>query len=256
MNYIGMAVTDIGISKKTNQDSVCIKIAQKPDGDQVVMVVMCDGMGGLEKGELASATVIRYFSEWFENVLPYYIESYTWEALGEEWRKIVIEQNQRISNFGKLLRVSLGTTLSAMLILNNQYMIVHVGDSRIYQIKDGIEQLTEDQTFIAREIKLGNMTVEQAMTDPRRNVLLQCVGASTIVEPAIFYGTVEPDSAFLFCTDGFRHVISEQEMYDVFKVEQLKDQEDMGQKMQYLIDVVKSRKEKDNITTAIIKCMQ
>lgn len=255
MKYVGMAVTDIGISKETNQDSVCIKVAETPDGRQVVMTVMCDGMGGLDKGELASATVIRCFCDWFDNALPYYVENYTWEALGEEWRKLVVEQNQKIGNFGKLLRVSLGTTLTAMLILNDQYMTVHVGDSRVYRITDRMEQLTEDQTFVAREMRLGNMTYEQAMNDPRRNVLLQCVGASGVVEPEIRYGTVVPGSAFLFCTDGFRHVITEQDMLNVFRVDQLGDTEDMRQKMEYLIGIVKSRGERDNITTALLKCI-
>lgn len=69
MNYIGTAVTDIGISKKTNQDSVCVKIAESEKHGQVAMVVLCDGMGGLAKGELASATVIRAFSKWFDDLI-------------------------------------------------------------------------------------------------------------------------------------------------------------------------------------------
>lgn len=254
MRYIGMAETDVGISKKTNQDSVSIKIAETPDKRQIAMAVMCDGMGGLEKGELASATVIRCFNEWFEKVLPEKVDNYSWEKLGEEWKDMIVEQNQKILDFGKLLRVNLGTTLSAMLIMDDKYMIAHVGDSRIYCITDKVEQLTEDQTFVTREVKRGTMTLEQALADPRRNMLLQCVGASRIVEPDMIYGDVIPDSMFMFCTDGFRHVISEQEMYDVFGRDKTDKPDEMRQRIRLLINTVKDRGEKDNITAALIKC--
>lgn len=254
MRYTGMAETDVGISKKTNQDSVCIKIAETPDKKQIVMAVMCDGMGGLEKGELASATVIRCFNDWFEKTLPEKIDNYSWEKLGEEWTDMIVEQNQKILDFGKLLRVNLGTTLSVMLIMDDKYMIAHVGDSRVYRITDKVEQLTEDQTFVTREVKRGTMTLEQAMADPRRNMLLQCVGASRIVEPVMLYGDVVPDSVFMLCTDGFRHVISEQEMYDVFGADKTDKPDEMRQRIRLLINTVKDRGEKDNITAALIKC--
>ena len=62
--------TDIGIRKETNQDSMCVKEAQTDKGN-ILFTVICDGMGGLEKGEVASATIINAFSTWFENELPY-----------------------------------------------------------------------------------------------------------------------------------------------------------------------------------------
>lgn len=254
MKYVGMAETDVGISKKTNQDSVCIKIAETPDKKQIVLAVVCDGMGGLEKGELASATVIRCFNEWFEKVLPEKIDNYSWDKLGEEWKDMITEQNQKILSFGKLLRVNLGTTLSAMLIMEDKYMIAHVGDSRIYSITNKVEQLTEDQTFVTREVKRGTMTMEQAMADPRRNMLLQCVGASRIVEPEMIFGEVVPDSVYMLCSDGFRHVINEQEMYDVFGRDKTDKPEEMRQRIRLLINTVKDRGEKDNITAALIKC--
>lgn len=254
MRYVGMAETDVGISKKTNQDSVSIKIAEMPDKRQVVMAVMCDGMGGLEKGELASATVIRCFNEWFENVLPERIAHYSWEQLGEEWKEMIVQQNQKILDFGKLLRVNLGTTLSVMLIMDDKYMIAHVGDSRVYRITNKVEQLTEDQTFVTREVNRGTMTLEQALADPRRNMLLQCVGASRVVEPVFLYGDVVPDSVFMLCTDGFRHVINEQEMYDVFGRDKTDKPDEMRQRIRLLINTVKDRGEKDNITAALIKC--
>lgn len=254
MNFIGSAVTDIGNTKQTNQDSACIKIANTDRLGQVAMVVLCDGMGGLDKGELASATVIRAFAAWFENELPKHITKLSWKKLSEEWEKMIKEQNYRISQFGRKSNVSLGTTVTAMLVIDNKYLIAHVGDSRAYEITNGIRQLTDDQTFIAREIKKGAMTPEQAAKDPRRNMLLQCIGASRIVEPQMLAGDIKEDTVFMFCSDGFRHVLTNEEMFGSFNPIKAANAVTMEQNSKYLIDVVKSRKERDNITVALLKC--
>lgn len=253
MKYFGSASTDIGIVKSTNQDSVCIKIADFEDKGQVAMTVICDGMGGLAKGELASATVIRRFSDWFEKELPRMIRSYTKEKISAEWVRIIREQNQKILTYGKKAEVNLGTTLSVILIIDNNYIIAHVGDSRVYEISDGVKQLTEDQTFINREIKAGRMTPEEAAVNPKRNMLLQCVGASREVNPEIMYGTVRPNTVFMLCSDGFRHVLTDAEIFENFNPANINSIETMKQNSDYLIDVVKKRNERDNITVALLK---
>lgn len=254
MRYMGSAVTDTGIIKKTNQDSVCLKIADTKEHGQIAMGVICDGMGGLEKGELASATVIRTFEEWFDKQLPWKIREYTWEGLAADWERMLKASNQRILNYGKRLQITLGTTVSAILIIEEKYMIAHVGDSRIYKIKESVEQLTEDHTFVAREVKRGNMTEEQAKRDHRRNVLTQCVGASAMVNPDILYGAVEADSVYMICSDGFRHEVKTEEIYERFCARNIRDIGEMTRNSQYLIEQVKRRNEKDNISVALIKC--
>ena len=254
MNFIGTAVTDIGNVKQTNQDSVCVKIANTEKNEHVAMVVLCDGMGGLDKGELASATVIRAFIAWFENELPKHLTRLNWKTVSSDWERLIKEQNYRISQYGKQIDVSLGTTVTAMLIIENKYLISHVGDSRVYEIAKGFRQLTEDQTFIAREIKKGTMTPEQAAKDPRRNMLLQCVGASRNVEPQMLTGDIKEDTVFMFCSDGFRHVLSDEEMYESFNPVNAVNAVTMEQNSKKLIDVVKSRNERDNITVALLNC--
>lgn len=255
MQFIGAAITDIGISKKTNQDSVCVKVAETKRHGQVAMVVLCDGMGGLDKGELASATVIRAFSNWFENELPNQIDKYSWNNISTEWDKLAKEQNYLIGQYGKRVDVSLGTTLTAMLVIEGEYLIVHIGDTRAYLITDNVEQLTEDQTFINREIKSGRMTPEESKLDPRRNMLLQCVGASKTIKPQIITGKIKKNSVFMFCSDGFRHVLSDEEIYENFNYINVSTVQTIEQNAKYLIETVKSRKEKDNITVAILKCI-
>lgn len=81
MHYFATADTDIGNTKSTNQDSLLIKHASYCGGE-VMLAVICDGMGGLSKGELASATVIKEFSKWFEEELPYELEKLDMNVIG------------------------------------------------------------------------------------------------------------------------------------------------------------------------------
>lgn len=133
-------------------------------------------------------------------------------------------------------------------------MIAHVGDSRVYRITDSVEQLTEDHTYVAREVKKGNMTPEQAERNPKRNVLTQCVGASEIVIPEILLGETEEDTVYMLCSDGFRHELSEDEMFEEFRPLHVRTVEEMEQNSRVLVERVKERKERDNISVALVKC--
>lgn len=90
--------------------------------------------------------------------------------------------------------------------------MAQVGDTRAYELGTVITQLTEDQSYVAREVKRGNMTPEQARIDSRRNVLLQCIGASAQVMPEIKRGMIKSGNSYLLCSDGFRHELTEDEM--------------------------------------------
>ena len=81
MRFEAIADTDIGISKTTNQDSLIIKHG-KSDRGEILMAIICDGMGGLAKGELASAAVIREFAKWFEEELPFELENLDMRVIG------------------------------------------------------------------------------------------------------------------------------------------------------------------------------
>lgn len=255
MKYIGTAVTDVGISKSTNQDSICIKIADTKQLGQIAMAIICDGMGGLAKGELASAAVIRVFENWFNTQLPKQLDNLDLKEVAGRWDYMIKEQNYKILEYGKQIGANLGTTFTGMLMVKNQYVIVHVGDTRVYKIGENIRQLTEDQTFIARELKKGTMTPEQAKTDSRRNMLLQCVGASRTVSPDILYGEVTGDTIYMLCSDGFRHVLNEQEIYEKLNPKSAATMDILNQNAKILIEEAKKRNEKDNISVALIRSM-
>lgn len=255
MNYQIALHTDSGIKKSENQDSSCIKIASTDKGN-VLLALICDGMGGLSKGEVASGELIRCFSGWFEREVPYILAQQSpMEEIRYQWKRMIKEKNQDIGAYGKSLHLQLGSTLTALFILEDgSYIIGHVGDSRAYKITDSsIAILTEDQTVVAREVKKGNLTPLQAENDPRRNVLLQCVGASKAVEPVFYYGQIFAGECVMLCSDGFRHKVSEKEIRDAFCPRNNSDESAMKEHLAQLIELNKSRLETDNITAMLIK---
>lgn len=251
MYFVAAADTDVGIVKTTNQDSVCVKIAETQYG-QIAMAMVCDGMGGLEKGELASAAVINEFSEWFVNELPNNINDFKWDYVGDKWAHMIKKLNRDIGDYGKYYGISLGTTVTVMLLFNNEYLIAHVGDSRAYELKYELRQLTDDHSLVGRDVRQGILTEEEAERDPRRNVLLQCVGASKSVNPQIIQGEIDGNTSYLLCSDGFRHVLDRTEILDAAGPQNVTASKEMQAGLRKLIDTAKARGEQDNISALLI----
>lgn len=251
MRYMVTADTDVGIVKQTNQDSLCLFHADSLQGE-IVMAVICDGMGGLAKGELASATVIRTFENWFHNELGYELAALDMKVIANKWELLLKELNLKIMEYGKQHHVSLGTTFTGLLIVGTVYFVVHIGDTRLYYIDSNIQQITEDHTLVAQKIRNGEITPEQAETDAERNVLTQCVGASPRIIPQTFFGDIHP-GVYMLCSDGFRHKVSIHEIQYAFQKEILSNQDLMHSQAKNLISIVKQRQERDNISVVLIR---
>ncbi len=253
MNFIISANTDIGIAKATNQDSLHVKTINTNQG-RMVFAIMCDGMGGLEKGEVASATVVNAFIDWSVTSLPALCSAPLEDSvIRSQWEQIITRENEKIKAYGASQGVRMGTTVVVMLLTQNRYYILNVGDTRAYEIVSGMRQITADQTFVAREIALGHMTPEQAAMDSRRNVLLQCVGASEVVYPDMFFGDVQANATYMLCTDGFRHEITPEEIYQYLQPGALYDYAGMERNAAYLIELNKQRQERDNISVVLVR---
>jgi len=253
MNFILAAETDKGIVKATNQDSFGAKVFSTCIGS-VVFAVMCDGMGGLSRGELASATVVSKLMQWASDRLPVLCEDGLKEdVLCTEWTALVSLCNDKIKEYGDSQGISLGTTLTALLLTEYRCYVLNVGDSRIYQVTDDVAVLTEDHSLVAREIAMGNLTEEAAKTDSRRGVLLQCIGASEQVYPDIFSGNTVNNAVYFLCTDGFIHEITKAEIYSGLNPSCMTDAVSMKANMRRLIEVNKARMERDNISVLAIR---
>ena len=198
-------------------------------------LVQSDGMSGLHKGELASAAMLRMLSAWFEMEFPELLyRGLRMETLKESWNHLIRKANEQFQRHGKRNSFKMGTTMVAVLLAGKTYYICNVGDSRVYRIKQHVELLTKDQTFVQQEIDSGRMTSEQSNTDIRRNILLQCVGASHKVKPDYYTGTIESGTVFLLCSDGFRHVVSEEELLQSLTPKNIKNE--YGMKIRLLAE--------------------
>lgn len=250
MKYLSVGLTDIGITREINQDAWYICSCESVCGS-IVMAVVCDGVGGFHEGEYASRYVVQAFATWFYQAqLSIFTRPITENVMREEWGRLIEQVNRDLqSQPGKRM----GTTVSALLLTIDCYYVVHVGDSRIYRISEGaIQQITEDQSFVAREVAAGRMTKEQAKVDSRRNVILQCIGGNGNIEPAFYSGFSFCDSAFLLCSDGFVHELSEEEYISQLCPTTLVDEEMIRRRLSDMIEIAKERQEHDNITACIV----
>ena len=234
MDFIISATTDIGNTKNTNQDSYNARVI-RTQSEKMAFAVLCDGMGGLSKGEVASASVVKAFCNWVDMKLPILCENGLEDAdIQKDWCGIAIDFNEKIKNYGK----KCGLTS---------------GDTRAYDIMDKVSVLTKDQTVVSREVELGNLTEEQAKYDARRSVLLQCIGASDYIYPDIFIGNTKKDAVYMLCSDGFRHEISNDEIYNYLNPSVMLDKDIMKKNMDTLVEINKQRQERDNITVVSIR---
>ena len=226
--------TDAGIRKGVNQDSLLLKLL-KNDTEEILFAVLCDGMGGMQKGELASATVIRTFSEWFDNNYVKGKGTGPVEKIQKQWKQLFAKVNAGLIQYGKESGVSLGSTATAILLSSNgTYLIGHVGDTRIYRMNEKVTQLTEDHVYSG-------------------NILLQCIGVNEFIKPQFLRGFVQRGESILLCSDGFRHVVTEKELYENLHRGVRADIEAMKWKLVKMIELNKKRKEKDNISAILIK---
>lgn len=256
MKYLTACDTTIGKRKKVNQDSLLIKYASY-HGKQILFTVLCDGMGGLERGEVASASVIWQFSDWFEQKFSVFLEEEDREyCIFNSWNLLLQNMNKRIADYGKKKKIQLGTTATAALFWDGEYYIAHVGDCRMYELSDAIVQLTKDQTLVAQEVEKGILTEEEAKRDSRRNVLLQCIGASEFVQASYTRGKIKEDAVYLLCCDGFRHEIEKEEMFDYFYPPKMKSEEKLRKTCKLLLELNMKRGEQDNISVIAIKTEQ
>jgi len=255
MNYICAAQTDIGIVKETNQDSHCVRVAQSEKYGPILFAAVCDGMGGLSKGELASATVLKEFMYWFEFTLADYLEraDVDFNYIKNEWTGMIKQLNEKIGSFGTRNRYNLGTTLVMILGIKDKLYVANVGDSRLYKITDKVYRMTTDHSLVAQEIATGKLRPEDEETDSRRNVLLQCIGASQSVAPEIQEYALEKNAVYILCSDGFRHLISEAELFGLLSPNVVVTEEGLSRTLRDIIELLMSRNERDNITAVAVK---
>ena len=127
-------------SKYLSNFSCFIKGLNKFDADKVESY-----MGGLSRGEIASATVIREFEKWFIKELPFELKKIDMNVIGYKWSLLLRSLNISIREYVQKFSERLGTTFTGTLFINNQFVVVHVGDTRLYHIDTSLKQMTNSR---------------------------------------------------------------------------------------------------------------
>ena len=146
-------ITDKGATRPSNQDSFCARISNF-GRETIAMLAVCDGVGGLQSGELASTGAVRCFEEWFEQQLPEIVQNgLTADVVFFSWHRMLETLHTALCSYSGKTGIQLGTTVSALLLTRDDLYQVQVGDSRIY-LDDGLGlvQLSKDQTLAMREV--------------------------------------------------------------------------------------------------------
>lgn len=190
------AVSHVGKVRSNNQDSGYAGHT---------LFVVADGMGGHAGGDVASAIATK-------RVMQVDVDYATAQDAEFALQSALIAANSQLAEtvFEHAELTGMGTTVSAMIVLENQVAIAHIGDSRIYLLRDGeLSQITVDHTFVQRLVDSGRITEQEAMVHPRRSVLMRVLGdveASPEVD-TIILATV-PGDRWLICSDGLSGVVS------------------------------------------------
>lgn len=202
------ARTFVGSVKTVNQDAYCVLVGQAGP-QEVGLLAVCDGVGGLSSGELASSVAVRELSRWFEGgVARRLADGAPAGGLAPSdvrrlWTGYFEDLNGRMWAYSQNLNVRMGTTFTGVVLVEGGFVVGHVGDCRAYRLgPDGAELLTRDQTLVQRELDAGRISAEQARRHPQASVILQALGAQETIAPAFSFGEAAPGDTLLICSDG------------------------------------------------------
>lgn len=223
-------LSDVGSSKKINQDKVRIKKVDTKYGE-IMLAMVCDGMGGLARGDVACNTIVRLFSIWLSENKEDIIENQ--ERIIEDWRGIIIELNELIWGYGQQRRVRLGASMSVLLLLpDGTYYAANVGDTRIYH--------------------MSKETIHQVIEEPQ-DASKFMFGTIEIVTPLFVIEKSNGGERFLLCSNGFYRKISEKDMYKRLWSDQEENSEEINIKLEKIVHELKLLGERDNISAIVIQ---
>lgn len=239
MKYVHTSVSKIGLQRLDNEDAV--GVFECPNG---LLVVVCDGLGGNKAGEVASQLTVNIvfntFNESDESDYLVRIKNSIIKA-----NRSVLEQ----SSVNKDLS-GMATTVEVLFLTDDTAYWGHVGDSRIYNSKNGkLKQLTKDHSLVQKLLDEGYLTVKEAENHPNKNIIMRALGDSASLDIDLSKQKLnnKDDHKFFVCTDGVTSVITDNELEEFLKLDNI---ESVSQNLSQLIE---ERGAPDNYTFAFVK---
>ena len=248
MEFCG--ITNSGKIRKHNQD--VFKMQTNEDKDVVVLVV-CDGMGGANAGNVASETAAGAFMDHMKSIL-YNAGNTTQSEIASLMVDAVLAANTAV--YDKSLQdeefEGMGTTLTAAVSTNDGEVVVNIGDSRLYHVTNGkITQITRDHSVVEDMIEKGEITRNEARRHPSRNLITRALGTGYYEPPDVFFLKMDSSDTIILCSDGLSNVVTDNEI-------QFESQRDTSvhEMCDSLVDMALTRGAPDNVTVVILKKQQ
>ena len=205
LKYYGK--TDFGKKRLINEDSFAI-------GPNGIFCAVADGMGGAPAGDIASSLFCETCSLIFEGAGTENLEDSLLRV-----HKAFTVANSRIFAHGMKNPGAggLGCTAELLTFAQNSYVLGHIGDSRVYRLRDGrLFQLTIDHSFVQSQIEKGILREQQARTHSLRHMLLKALGVNMELDFDVIEGTLEKKDLFLLCSDGLSDMVEDSRMEEIF----------------------------------------
>lgn len=206
-------LSDPGMVRSHNEDS----ISQVPDYG---LVILADGMGGYNAGEVASGIAVSLISAETKQMLD---QQDAWRA-GPGGAKPVAESilsDQVKRANASVFRAAqsqpqyagMGTTLVTGLFFDNRVAVAHIGDSRAYRLRgDQLSQITRDHSLLQEQIDSGMISREEGRRSQHKNLVTRALGIDPEVEPEIHVHDVKPEDVYLLCSDGLNDMVEDEEI--------------------------------------------
>lgn len=229
--------TDPGLVRTANQDAYCID-------EEGRFFIVADGMGGHAGGEEAS----RIATEVIQSYLSEHWESSKLSA--ELLKDSVLKANHAIiqDQMAHPARSDMGTTVVVVIFRDDQPMCAHIGDSRLYRLRGAqLDQITDDHTWVARAMKMGDITPTQARVHPWRHILSKCLGREDLNQVDIQSFDYQSHDRLLLCSDGLTEELSDHVITTHMKAIRSCDKAAIA-----LIDAAKDSGGRDNITVILV----
>ena len=211
MKVIGRS--DTGRVRPTNQDAfVCGQLS-----DTTHFAVVCDGMGGANGGNVASAIAIKVIAD---RIVDTYHDGMAETALRHMLESAVSAANIEIFDAAaeNLDLRGMGTTVVAVIVQEDKAYIAHVGDSRAYMaMPDGLEQITRDHSIVQAMVEKGQLTQNEAKNHPRKHFLTRALGVEEEVDCEFTEAEFSKDCILLLCTDGLTNMVETDDIYAIMR---------------------------------------
>ncbi|WP_297282886.1 Stp1/IreP family PP2C-type Ser/Thr phosphatase [uncultured Agathobaculum sp.] len=241
MEWFGL--TDRGRVRPTNQDIYQIEVREE---NQTALLVVCDGMGGANAGNVASRFAAQSFVEYARGMLDRELDAAKRQAL---LTHALVQANDTVFSLaGRQPEFrGMGTTLVAALVQGDQVTVLNVGDSRAY-LFDGtrLHQLTEDHSYVEEMRRQGRITEADARTHPQKNLITRAVGVEPDVDGDLFEARLAPGEMLLLCSDGLTGMVEDEKI-----AQTLKDAKTLALAGDALLTLALEGGGRDNITVAL-----